>query len=188
MFRIHEILEKNGVKWTSTDVLRIGYVGECAAPVVIWIGVTPDTLSHQDGLVVAKACKELLAVHNITDMEVEIREANVIRYISPKFKKPASSIDPTSQFVQPLTPTSGLSICNSFILELEGTGGFFVTDQSSLYLVTARHIVFKADQASNNLYKWKSPMNPLKLLFLEPMVSKSTSHTLSMRLKGKILS
>jgi len=162
-FRIHELLEANTVRWTSTDVVRIGFVGECAAPVIVWIGVTPDTLSHQDGQIVANACKELLALHNINDIEVEIREANVIRYISPKLKKPVSSVHPTAQIIQPLTPTLGLSICNSRTPELEGTGGFFVSDRSSLYLVTARHVVFNTNQANNHLYKWKMPNEPIDI-------------------------
>jgi len=163
-FRIHEILEANTVRWTSTDVVRIGFVGECAAPVVVWIGVTPDTLSREHGQIVAKACKELLAVHNINDIEVEIREENIIRYISPRFKKPASSVHPTTQIIQPLTPTSGLCICNSRTPKLEGTGGFFVSDRSSLYLMTAHHVVFNTNQAKNNrLYKWKSPNEPIDI-------------------------
>ncbi|PUU74959.1 hypothetical protein B9Z19DRAFT_1132159 [Tuber borchii] len=162
-FGIHEILEANAVRWTSTDVVRIGFVGECAAPVVVWIGVIPDTLSHEDGQIAAKACKELLAVRNIHDIEVEIREANVFRYISPKLKKPAFSVHPTAQIIQPLTPTSGLFICNSRTPELEGTGGFFVSDQSSLYLVTARHVLFHTDHTNNHSYKWKSPNEPINI-------------------------
>jgi len=162
-FRIHEILEANTVRWTTTDVVRIGFVGECTAPVVLWIGVTPDTLSHGDGQIVAKACKELLAVHNINDIEVEIREANVIRYISPKLKKPASSVHPTAQIIQPLTPTSGLTICNSRTPALEGTGGFFVSDRSSLYLVTARHVVFNTNRTNNHFYKWKLDSEPIDI-------------------------
>jgi len=34
-FQIHDILQRNGVQWTSTDVARIGYVGEATAPVII---------------------------------------------------------------------------------------------------------------------------------------------------------
>jgi hypothetical protein len=39
--RIHNILESKGVKWTSTDVARIGFVGESVATVLVWIGVKP---------------------------------------------------------------------------------------------------------------------------------------------------
>ena len=159
---IHEILEEKAVQWTSTDIVQIGFVGESTCP-IIWIGVAPNTLSHEDGQGVADACKDLLTIHNITDMEVELREANFFRYSSPKLKKPASSIDPIAHFIQPLTPTSGLSICNFQTPELEETGGFFLGDRSSLYLVTARHVVFKADQMNNQLYKWKPNNEPIEV-------------------------
>ncbi|KAI0259468.1 hypothetical protein BC834DRAFT_1017862 [Gloeopeniophorella convolvens] len=79
-FQIRDILDSKGVKWTSMDVACIGFVGESAAPTLIWIGVKPDTLSGEDGLAVAKECKQLLVAAEILDVEVEIRESVVIPY------------------------------------------------------------------------------------------------------------
>jgi len=78
--QIHDILESKGVKWTSMDVVRIGIVDEHIAPVIIWIGVMPNTLSREDGSVVVKECKQLLVANEILDVEVEIRESVVIRF------------------------------------------------------------------------------------------------------------
>jgi hypothetical protein len=55
--QIHDILESKEVKWTSTDVACIGFVGESVAPILIWIGIKPNTLSGKDGLAIAKECK-----------------------------------------------------------------------------------------------------------------------------------
>lgn len=75
--QIHNLLKSKGVQWTSIDVLRIGFAGERFAPVVVWIGVKPDTLSGIDGLAVVKECKQLLVESEIFGVEVEIRESIV---------------------------------------------------------------------------------------------------------------
>ncbi|KAK0497222.1 hypothetical protein EDD18DRAFT_1161168 [Armillaria luteobubalina] len=74
------LLDSMKVKWTSTDVVRIGYAEEYSAPVVLWIGVTPASLSGDDGVVAVSKCQELLKEHNIDDVEVEIRESVVTRW------------------------------------------------------------------------------------------------------------
>ena len=75
--QIYNILDSKGVQWTSIDLPRIGFAGERFAPVVVWIGVKPNTLSGVDGLTVAKECKQLLVASEILDVEVEIRESVV---------------------------------------------------------------------------------------------------------------
>ena len=153
--QIHDILKSEGIQWTSTDVARIGFVGEPIAPVVIWIGVKPNTLSGKDGLVVVTKCKELLTARNILDVEVEIRESVVTRYVGPQLQKPALCFDPTAEVLEPLTPTLGLNICNANTPWTEGTGGFYVTgDDSKLFLVTARHVIF-TDIEDNNKYEYQ---------------------------------
>ncbi|PUU78614.1 hypothetical protein B9Z19DRAFT_1083738 [Tuber borchii] len=57
-FEIHEVLETNEVK--------IGFMGESAAPIVIWIG----------GQRVAKECKQLLVMHDISDIELTLMISN----------------------------------------------------------------------------------------------------------------
>jgi len=160
--RMHKILEREGVRWTSTDVARIGFVAESWAPVCIWIGVEPNTLSREDGFNIAQECKKLLVANNIHDVEVEIRESVVTRYNGPRLLKPVHSFNPAAQLVEPLTSTLGLFICNRSTTWIEGTGGFYVTDtDSNLYLVTARHVLFNSEQDSNELYS-KHPNQPRK--------------------------
>ncbi|KAG0129316.1 hypothetical protein HOY82DRAFT_652199 [Tuber indicum] len=160
-FQIHNILESKGVKWTSTDVARIGFVGESIAPVVVWIGVKPDTLSAKDGLAVATECKQLLVANKILDVEVEIRESVVTRYVGPQLLKPVRSIYPTASLLEPLTPTLGPFICSTKTPWAEGTGGFYVIDSNSeLYLVTARHVIFKPDITNNETYERKFNSEP----------------------------
>ncbi|KAG5640689.1 hypothetical protein DXG03_007528 [Asterophora parasitica] len=80
------VLDSRGVEWTSMDLVRFGDVGLVErisdAPVVVWIGVKPDTLSGEDGLAAAKECKQILVANGILDVEVEMRESVVVLLLS----------------------------------------------------------------------------------------------------------
>jgi len=160
-FQIHDILNSNSVKWTSTDVVRIGFIGTLGAPVCIWVGVIPNTLSRMDGLTVAQQCRQLLVANGIHDVEVEIRESVVTRYVGPKLEMPAPPSDPTAELVEPLTSTLGSFISNVKTPNIVGTGGFYVSDsESNLYLVTARHVVLKVEEVENKTYLYKPNGQP----------------------------
>ncbi|KAF9782172.1 hypothetical protein BJ322DRAFT_1127031 [Thelephora terrestris] len=78
--KICALLDSMKVEWTSIDIVRIGYDEEYTthtAPVVIWIGVTPASLSGNDGVAVVVKCQEVLEEYNLTDVDVEIRESVV---------------------------------------------------------------------------------------------------------------
>ena len=75
-----ELLDSMNVKWTSLDIVRIGIAEEYFAPVILWIGVIPASLSGRDGVDAAFKCRKLLVDHDITDVEVEIRESVVKNY------------------------------------------------------------------------------------------------------------
>lgn len=110
--RIHDILESKGVKWTSTDIARIGFVGESGAPTVVWIGVKPDTLSGEDGLAVAKECKQLLVASEILDVEVEIRESLVTRHVGPPTSC-SNQTRRTTTHTSPSSPVAGSLVSTS---------------------------------------------------------------------------
>ncbi|KAK7447030.1 hypothetical protein VKT23_014243 [Stygiomarasmius scandens] len=158
-FKLHALLDSMQVKWTSTDVVRIGNVDESFAPVVLWIGVMPTSLSGDDGVVVAFKCQELLGEYDITDVEVEIRESVVTRSAGPRLLTSDRS-DLIVDFREPLTTTLGLPISVHSAQptpQLEGTGGFFIAEcgkPNSLLLITARHVVFTPDQ-KNELFEHK---------------------------------
>lgn len=151
--KIHAILDLMKVNWTSTDVVRIGNAKEPSAPVILWIGVMPQSLSGNEGTAVASMCRDLLTEHAITDIEVEIRESVVTRSAGPKLLSSALSSDATANIREPLATTLGLTICAQTTPWDEGTGGFFITEGGNtkrLLLVTARHIVFPPDENKRN--------------------------------------
>jgi len=81
--KLRALLDSMKVKWTSTDVVRIGNAddSESFAPVILWIGVMPVSLSGHNGVVVAFKCQELLVECGITDVDVEIRESVVTKLV-----------------------------------------------------------------------------------------------------------
>ncbi|TDL24745.1 hypothetical protein BD410DRAFT_813675 [Rickenella mellea] len=147
---VHALLDSKEVKWTSTDVVRIGDVEESSTPVVLWIGVIPASLSNEEGRVVALKCHGLFEDYGITDVDVEIRESVVTRSTGPKFLRPTSpafscSSDGTFKpdVREPLTASLGLPISAESTPLVEGTGGFFIAeggDSKRLFFVTARHV------------------------------------------------
>ncbi|TFY68395.1 hypothetical protein EVG20_g3582 [Dentipellis fragilis] len=161
--KLHALLDSMEVKWTSTDVVRIGNADEPyrSAPVVLWIGVIPTSLSGADGVVVASKCKELLvAEYNITDVDVEIRQSIVARSAGPKLlRTDRRYFEPTPEARVPLTSTLGLPICAQSTPWAEGTGGFFITEGENserLLLVTARHVVFPPEEDENKHFVRKN--------------------------------
>ncbi|KAG8733123.1 hypothetical protein FRC10_000413 [Ceratobasidium sp. 414] len=158
--QVHAILDSMKVKWTSTDVVRLAISAESSsAPVILWIGVIPGSLSRADGIVVVSKCRNLLEKHNIADVDVEIRESVVTRSSGPKLLKPAGDYDPIVDIRDPLTATLGLPICAQSTPWVEGTSGFFITEGGNtkrLLLVTARHVVFPPSESENKLFEYKN--------------------------------
>jgi hypothetical protein len=78
--KVFDILDKGQVDWTSIDPVRIGYADERPRPMVIWIGINPDSqVPYKVNYDTAVQCKKLLIDHDIKDVEVEMRKSKVIR-------------------------------------------------------------------------------------------------------------
>ena len=82
--KVWALLDSMEVKWTSVEILRIAASSweQSSAPIILWVGVTPGSLSGENGAVVASECHKLLVEHDITDVEVELRESIVMRSLS----------------------------------------------------------------------------------------------------------
>ncbi|GBE84426.1 predicted protein [Sparassis crispa] len=157
--KLHALLDSMKVKWTSTDIVRIGNSGESSAPIILWIGVMPASLSGDDGVVVASKCRELLVEYDIVDVDVEIRESVVTRWAGPELFTSTYSSDPTVDVRARLTTTLGLPICAQSTPWSEGTSGFFITEGGNterLLLVTARHVIFTPDKNENKHFERKN--------------------------------
>jgi hypothetical protein len=72
------ISQKGQVDWTSVDVVRIGYEDKWQKPVVVWIGVDPDSnVPYKVNYDTAVQCEQLLLDHDVEDVEVEMRGPRV---------------------------------------------------------------------------------------------------------------
>jgi hypothetical protein len=157
--KVHAILRAKGVDWSSTDVIRIGYVDEPSGGVILWIGVKPDSLSYEVGIDAALQCEELLLDYGINDVDVEIRQSEVIRSAGPQLLQPTFDYDPTVDAREPLTATLGITICSQSTPWAEGTGSFFLSEgggSKRLLLATARHVIFPPNKENNDLFERKS--------------------------------
>jgi len=154
--KLHDCLDSMKIEWTSTDVVRIGNVGESSAPIVIWIGVMPLSLSHRDGIIVASKCRELVLEHGISDVDVEIRESVVTRSAGPKLLASSYSSDTLAYVKEPITTSIGFPVSAQTTPWYEGTSGFFMTEggnSEELLLITARHVVFIPREGNNTLFE-----------------------------------
>ena len=144
--KVHAVLDENGVDWSSTDVIRMGYIDDPSRNVTLWIGTRPGSLSFEVGANVVLQCKRILLEYDIHDVEVEIRESEIIRSAGPPLLQPASyEVDSTIDVREPLTTSLGITICARSTPWAEGTGGFFIdkgSDGGGLLLVTVHHVIF----------------------------------------------
>jgi len=158
--KVVEYLDREKVAWTSIDVVRIGYAEESFHPVILWIGVLPESLSVSKGTTVAHMCKDIVTQSGIKNVDVEIRESLVTPLAGPKLLVPTFSSDPTVDVRTPLTPTLGFPISSKGAKYPEGTGGLFVAEggtSKKLFLVTARHVLLPMERGDNNTYDYKPP-------------------------------
>lgn len=164
-----QYLDSKQVSWTSIDILRIGYAGDPFPPLILWIGVKPDSLSFEDGMTVACTCHEILVESRITDVDVEIRESSVIPLVGPKLLTPTLFSDATTAIRNPLTPMLGISISPKHRDYIKGTGGVFLAEgggSNNLLLLTARHVVLEDENEDTYHYNESDGEPPQEILLL----------------------
>jgi hypothetical protein len=153
--------------------------------------VQPDSLSVEDGTKVARSCQEILAQSGIINVDVEIRNSLVTPLDGPKLLVPTFSSDPTVDVRNPLTPTLGLPISGKLTPWAEGTGGFFIAEgggSKRLFLVTARHVVFKPNRNDNKIFEHKSPSAPHReVILLGDAAFKKFLESIQVEIGGKAL-
>ncbi|KAI9750442.1 MAG: hypothetical protein M1815_001771 [Lichina confinis] len=162
------LLQDNNILWTSVDVVRIGYRDSSFFPVVIWIGVEPNTVSLVDGTLVALRCYGILCRSGIIDVEVEMRESCTTSLAGPKLLGLVSD-RPTAKLREPINHALGLPISCSATPHVEGTGSLFIAEggaSKSIFLLTARHVVLPVDLESNRSYVLRTTSEPRRKVTL----------------------
>jgi len=158
--QIYEYFDSIDLKWTSIDPVYFVEAGEFPGPLFLWVGVMPKTLSRNDAEVAARRCKDILAEHEIMDVEIAFRESIFSRFTRPRLLDHVSSIiDPTADVRSPFTPTLGLQIASKAHPYIEATGCLYLRESSHsdrVLLLTARHVVLPTGKHSNQLYHRKN--------------------------------
>ena len=158
--KVRDLLDKQQVRFSTIDLVRFRTVPDqqtptAISPVVIWVGVLPDSLASKDAFNSANAILALLKNEGITTVEIEFRESVFRRSAGAELYEPASNLDATRHVIDPLTTALGLPIAAAKTPHFQGTMGFYFRDRDDLYGVTARHVLFPADEYSSD-YNYNS--------------------------------
>ena len=167
--KVRDLLDKQQVRFSTIDLVRFRTVPDqqtpaAISPVVIWVGVLPDSLASKDAFNSANAILALLSNEGITAVEVEFRESVFRRSAGAELYEPASNLDATRHVIDPLTTALGLPIAAAKTPHFQGTMGFYFRENNDLYGVTARHVLFPADEYSSE-YNYH-PSGPRKEVLL----------------------
>lgn len=167
--KVRHLLDEQQVRLSTIDLVRFRTVPDqqtpvVIGPVVIWIGVLPDSLTGEDAFNTANAILALLEDEGITAVNIEFRESVFRRSASAELYEPASDLDATRHVIDPLTTALGLPISAAKTPHLRGTMGFYFKNGDDLYGVTARHVLFPADE-DNSDYTY-NPSRPRKEVLL----------------------
>lgn len=99
---IYQLLDSQAVKWTSIDPVAFAEQGQVKpfCPLLMWIGVYPESLSYHAAIAAAEAIKEILAQAGFPEIEVAFRESVVTRSVAPGPKllpfNPFATLSPNS--------------------------------------------------------------------------------------------
>jgi hypothetical protein len=162
-------LDTEKINWTSIDVVYFITGGDkdekIRGPVVIWVGVLPDSLQGEDAFISGNKILEILAYFRINDVEVEYRESIYRRSVGPALLHPAFKANTTVDVRSPLTPTLELPISAFDRPNYQGTMALFFTeggDSDKVLGLTCHHVLFKMDKETNSDYDLKGSGAPRK--------------------------
>ena len=150
-----EFLNSRSIMWTSIDPIAFANAGEKSpfCPLLMQIGVKPESLLYDATVAAAKAIKGILSLAGFPDIEVAFRESEVTRSMaSPKLVSSNPLTNNIYDFRKPFTPTLGLSIAPLKTPHFEGTGALYLRlnkDNDRIVLLTAAHVIHPPPKHTN---------------------------------------
>ncbi|KAH8108684.1 hypothetical protein DFH11DRAFT_1862160 [Phellopilus nigrolimitatus] len=170
---VRDLLNTQRVAWTSIDVVRFITDGDgdekIRGPVVLWVGVRPDSLQAEDAFNSGNEILDLLASFDIVDVEVEYRESVYKRSVGPALLRSVSNLNTTADVRSPLTPALGLHIAASDRPGTQGTMALYFAEggnSDKVLGLTCHHVLFKTDGATNDDYVFPGAGAPLQYVQL----------------------
>ncbi len=168
--KVRDLLDKQQVRFSTIDLVRFRTVPDqqtpaVISPVVIWVGVLPDSLAGEDAFNSANAILALLEDEGITAVDIEFRESVFRRSVGAELYEPASDLDAMRHVIDPLTTALGLPIAAAKTPHFQGTMGFYFKDGDDFYGVTARHVLFPTDEDNSDYtYNHSEPRKEVLLM------------------------
>ncbi|KAH9933544.1 hypothetical protein B0H21DRAFT_825804 [Amylocystis lapponica] len=157
--QVRDLLNVQRISWTSIDVARFITDGEfdtaIVGPVVLWIGVRPDSLEGAQAVSSGSGILALLKSFGIEDVEVEYRESIYRRSAGPELLRHVSRVNDTVDVRSPLIPTLCLSIAAADRPEAQGIMGLYFAEggtSDKVLGLTCHHVLFKTDATTNDSY------------------------------------
>lgn len=168
---VKDLVNTQGLAWTSIDVVRFlrltdGEGGnlKVLGPVVLWVGVRPDSLGSESAFNSAKDILHLLVRFNVHDVEVEYRESIYRRSAGPALLRSVSNVNNTVDVRGSLTTALGLSIATTD-RDAEGTMALYFAeggDSTKTLGLTCHHVLLKTDATTNEDYDCQGAGAPSK--------------------------
>ncbi|TFK71331.1 hypothetical protein BDN72DRAFT_895703 [Pluteus cervinus] len=122
-----------------------GTVYTTSAP--IWVGVITSEQAYNS----SRDILDLLQQYSTADVDVAYRESEVKLLSGPELFAPVSDFDPLKDVIDSLSTPLILPIAG-LRTTMQGTLGFYFRTGEDLYAVTARHVLFEADEANVEYY------------------------------------
>jgi hypothetical protein len=156
-----KLLDQRNIQHSSVELARFrwdeqnddGGRKSVTSRITIWIGVLPDTTSGEAAFDSSRDILSLLAQHEIDDVEVAYRESVVHPLVGPELFAPVDNDHPLKDVMDWVTTSLSLPIAGLNTMHMQGTLGFYFRVGEDLYGVTARHVLFPAEEG-NEPYKY----------------------------------
>lgn len=113
----------------------------------MWIGVLPDSTNGDTAFNSAQDIIKLLKRHDIEDIDIAFRESEVQLLAGPILYAPVNDAHPLKTVIDWVTTPLSLPIAGLKTRHIQGTLGFYFKVGEDLYGVTARHVLFRDNEA-----------------------------------------
>jgi len=107
----------------------------------------PNTTTGEQGFNSSNDILNLLKQYNITDVDVAYRESEVKFLSGPELFAPVSDLDPLKDVIDSLSTLLSLPIAG-LKTKMQGTLGFYFRIGEDFYAATARHVLFRDNEAN----------------------------------------
>jgi hypothetical protein len=153
--KVVKLLDNREIQHTSVDLARFRWDeqngGETVTScVTIWVGVLPDGTTGDAAFESSQDILQLLEQHDIHNIDVAYRESVAQPLTGPELLAPVNDLHPLKDVIDWVTTALSLPITGLKTLHMQGTLGFYFQVGDDLYGVTARHVLFPADQGNSS--------------------------------------